>query len=85
MSVPQTNRVVFQLADEHDAEQLPADVRAVLAQAGVVDVKSPHPDVLPGLFVAVVPADVDADALVRDLAALPAVRNAEPDQLQGTF
>jgi hypothetical protein len=78
--------VLFQVGEEiGTAEQLPADVRATLERAGVVDVRAPHADVLPGLFVAVPPPGADAEALVHALGVLPSVRNAEREELREAF
>ena len=76
-------RVVVQL--DAAAHVLPDEVGALLASYGEVDARAPHPDVLPGLFVATVPGDVDAADLVERLKALPAVRDAELEQLREAF
>ncbi len=80
-TVPGSRRIVIQLADSRPgAAQLPDDVRKVLDAAGATEAWSPHPDVLPGLYVVAVPEHVDAAQLVARLSALPGVRNAELDQ-----
>ena len=79
--MPGSRRIVVQLAESRPAPaQLPDDVRKVLDAAGATEAWSPHPDVLPGLYVVAVPEQVDARQLIARLSALAAVRNAELDQ-----
>ncbi len=79
-------RVIVQLEEQRArSAELPDEVRAVLASAGIHDARSPHPDVLPGLFVITVPADADVDNLIERLRALDVVRDVARDQFRQAF
>jgi hypothetical protein len=74
-------RIIVQLADAStQSVKLPADVQAALDEAGAIDARAPHPDVLPGLYVVTVPGHADVDRIVKRLSALPGVRHVELDQ-----
>jgi hypothetical protein len=78
-----SRRIVVQLADDSGRSgKLPDDVAAVLHEAGSGEARSPHPDVLPGLYVVPVATHVDVDRLIKRLSSLPSVRHAEMDQMR---
>ena len=71
-------RVVVGLHEGADVDAAAAALRSLGASA----VHGPQPS-LPGVLVADVPGD-DPPAVVAAIAALPAVRYAEPDALRST-
>ncbi|MDQ3810928.1 MAG: hypothetical protein M3336_11610 [Chloroflexota bacterium] len=74
-------RIVIQVASQGEqSPDLPEQVRGVLEAAGECQVWMPHPDVLPGLYVATIPPGADGQQLVDRLRSLSVVRDAELDR-----
>ena len=77
-------RIVFKVDETLATHGLPSAVGRLLESAGATQVRAPHPE-LPGVYVAVLGPDVEADALIARLLREPGILHAERDDLQSAL